>query len=438
MVGGVSADCRSAGGNGGVRLKESLATHPHSRWRRNLMQSTRASVIAFMVPLAATPILTRLYSPEDFAAAAVFNGLLVMVAGLGSWRLDWMIPNAVDADEATALAVTGAGTGVLVAALMIGAIWIVGDYVQGWRGAVILGPLLFLLPIGVLALTLRDLLNAWYVRKADLQIPSAARIAHALGRTGVSVGGGVVGAGPSGLILGQIAGAAATVGVLSGALRELVGNVRALNRATMRRVRGHVTQASLSVAVTMVLNASQMIVPILLVQYYSDVQVGWYSLMQRVAVGPLGVITTALGQSFWAEAAQLARQDRGTLRALYFRTTRRLLLMSIPLVLLCVAGPLYIGAVFGRGEWADAGYVLQAMAPVVLGTLVFAPLNHLVVHRRQAWQLIADGCRLVLVSGVIVVSSLVGIDFVLVVLLTSIASLIGYLILFALHWKVLR
>ena len=415
-----------------------MATHGYSRWRRNLIQTTGASAVAFLVPLAATPILTRLYSPEDFAAAAVFNGLLLMVAGFGSWRLDWMIPNAADADEAAALTVGGVITAGSVAALLTVAVWLIGDVIDGLRGAVILGPLLFLLPLGVLVFVLRDLLNAWYLRKADLKMPSAARITNALGRTGASVGGGAIGAGPVGLVLGQIAGAAAGGGVLSFAVREQIGRLRTIERGVVRRVRRHMTQASLSVAVTVVLTASQMIIPVLLVQYYSEVEVGWYSLMQRVAVGPLGIVTTALGQSFWAEAAQLAREDLGRLRTLYFQTTKKLLLVSIPLVLLCIAGPWYVGPLFGRGDWAQAGPVLQAMAPMVLGTLVFAPLNHLVVHRRQAWQLLADGCRLLLVTGIIVTSSVTGIGFALVVFLVSMASLVGYLILFILHWRILR
>ena len=107
-------------------------------------------------------------------------------------------------------------------------------------------------------------------------------------------------------------------------------------------------------------------------------------------------------------------------------------------MLLCAAGPLYVGPIFGRAEWADAGYVLQGMAPMVLGMLVFAPLNHLVVHRRQAWQLAADGSRLVLVTAIIVGSALVGTPFVLVVFMTSLGSLAAYVILFVLHWKIFR
>ena len=114
------------------------------------------------------------------------------------------------------------------------------------------------------------------------------------------------------------------------------------------------------------------------------------------------------------------------------------MLVSIPLVAVCLAGPWYVGPLFGREDWAQAGPVLQAMAPLVLGTLVFAPLNHLVVHRRQAWQLMADGCRLLLVVGAIVASSAAGIGFVPVVFLVSMASLAGYIILFILHWRILR
>ena len=67
---------------------------------------------------------------------------------------------------------------------------------------------------------------------------------------------------------------------------------------------------------TVVLNSSQMLVPILLIQYFSSTEVGWYSLMQRVAVAPLGIVTTSLGQSFWAEAARLAKEDRNRLRGI--------------------------------------------------------------------------------------------------------------------------
>ena len=77
-------------------------------------------------------------------------------------------------------------------------------------------------------------------------------------------------------------------------------------------------------------------------------------------------------------------------------------------MVLCVGGPLYVGPIFGQDEWATAGYVLRSLSPLVLGTLVFAPLNHLVVHRRQSWQLIADGLRLALVVGIIVGSAMAG------------------------------
>ena len=420
-------------------LRMWFGSYRDSRLRRNLVRSTRASVVAFLAPLVATPILTRLYSPEDFAAAAVFQGVLVMLAGLGCWRMDWMLPNAADQDEAVALSAAGALVGVTVSLLIAALLWSMRARFERWHGAAVLGPLLFVLPVGVFALTIRDLLNAWFLREADLKVPSTARISHALSRTAVSVGAGGADLGPSGLIAGQIAGAVASVGVLSLALRQQFKTVRGLTRERMMGVRRHASQASLSVAVTLVRNSTQMIVPILLIQYFSDAEAGWYSLMHRVAVGPLNVFTTALGQSFWAEAAKLAREDPVRLRNLHYRTTKRLLLISIPIVLLCIAGPVYIGPIFGRDEWTDAGYVFQRMAPMIVGALVVAPLNHLVVHRRQAWQLLADGCRLVLMVGIIAIgASVLSMGFHLIVFLTSMAHLISYLILFLLNRKSLR
>lgn len=402
------------------------------------MQTTRASVVAFAAPLVATPWLTRLYSPDDFAIAGVFNGVLVMVAGFGSWRLDWMIPNADDDTEALALAVTGLGCGVCIAGLLAAALWLMGGRVGSWRGGEILGPLLFLVPVAVVFSTGRDLLNAWFVRQGDLKIPSSARITQALVRTAVSVGGGVGGLnGGRGLVSGQIAGTIASVGVMSAGLRAQFPTAPRLRRIAMTALKRHLSEATLSVAVTAVLNSSQMFVPLLLIQYFSSTEVGWYSLMQRVAVAPLGIVTTSLGQSFWAEAARLAKDDPDRLRILYMKTTKRLVFVAIPLLMLCLGGPLYVGALFGQDEWTAAGYVLQSLSPMVLGILVFAPLNHLVVHRRQSWQLLADGLRLALVVSIIVISAKAGLGFVLVIFLTSMASLAGYVTLFFLHRKVL-
>ena len=395
-------------------------------------------MVAFVAPVMATPILTRLYSPDDFASAAVFSGLLVTIAGFGSWRLDWMIPNAADEDEAVVLGTAGVAIGVCVAVLSFAILWVMSAYIKGWRGAEVLGGLVFLVPVGLLVLTVRDLLNAWFVRGGDLRAASTGRIGQALAHAGVSVGVGFTAAGAAGLVLGQIAGGMVGVSIMSRAVRRLGATAIVLNRDGMDALRRHISQATLSVAVTVVFSSSQMALPILLIQYFSSTEVGWYSLMQRVALAPLGIITTALGQSFWAEASHLARVDPARLRHLYFVTTGRLLLMSIPLVVLCVCGPLYVGWIFGRDEWAESGYVLQCLAPSVVGTLVFGPLNHLVVHRRQSWQLMADGSRLVLIVAIIICSGALHLPFLLVIFLTSLASLGGYVILFLLHWKILR
>ena len=94
--------------------------------------------------------------------------------------------------------------------------------------------MLFLVPIGILFSTVRDLLHAWFVRQGDLRIPSTARIAQALGRTAVSLGGSMarLGAG-GGLVFGQIAGTIGSVGVMAGGLRGQILNAVGVRRTAV-------------------------------------------------------------------------------------------------------------------------------------------------------------------------------------------------------------
>jgi O-antigen/teichoic acid export membrane protein len=169
--------------------------------------------------------------------------------------------------------------------------------------------------------------------------------------------------------------------------------------------------------------------------FFTLTQVGWYALVFRLVTSPLSALTNALAQSFWSEAATLARDERWReLAALYRRTTRRLGYASIPVVCVCLAGPLFVGPLLGK-EWNGAGYVLMACAPWIVGAIMFSTTNHLVVMGRQRGQLLADLSRAVLSVAGIASAHFLGLGFVAAVWLASFGSLTGHVALFVLHRK---
>ena len=176
----------------------------------------------------------------------------------------------------------------------------------------------------------------------------------------------------------------------------------------------------------------------MLARHYGAAEVGYFALMQRVALGPIGLVGSAVSQSFWAEAAQLLRRDLPALRALYRRSTVRLAWVALPLGALALAGPLYVGPLFGAEAWQAAGWVLAASVPMLLGQAVISPLSHLIVHGRQRWQALWDAARVLLLVLAIEALGRAGAAFAVTVFGVSMVMAVMYGVLFAMNRAALR
>ena len=85
-----------------------VARHGNPRFARNVLRGGSGHVLAQALPLLAAPLLTRLYSPADFGALALFAAGLSMSLALATGRFEWSVPNARSARPAAALIALGA------------------------------------------------------------------------------------------------------------------------------------------------------------------------------------------------------------------------------------------------------------------------------------------------------------------------------------------
>jgi O-antigen/teichoic acid export membrane protein len=417
-----------------MTLKSMLLHPPPSTFRRNFIRVARANVVALVVPLLATPLLTRLYPPSDYGQLAIFTAVATLIGAVCTWRFDWVIPNAASRGTAAAMGVAGVSVvaGACIATTLI-VLWL--------RAERDVPPLWWLLPVGVAGIGARALLSGWFVRCNDLAPTSRATIAQSLSNTTFALVGGITQAGALGLVLANVAAAWMGIGSMARRSGDLLW--RPLRRVTARRVRAavrpHLPNASWSTLVSIV-NAASLNLPILLLALLFDArEVGWYAMMQRVVLVPTKAFTSALGGSFWAHAADHARHGRfRELAADYRRVTSRLAVASLPIIGICLAGPWMVGPLLGEAQWGGAGWVLLAMSPLFVGSLVFAPTNHLVVLDRQRLQLAADAVRLAGTALAIWIAHRLELGFVIAVGAASAASCLGHVAMFIVHSRIHR
>lgn len=424
-----------------MSLGRLLSVSTGSRFRKNFVKVARANLIALAMPILATPILTRLFSPEDYSALAVFISVLALLLAFCTWRFDWVLPNARATTMAASVFAAGAIVLVVICLALVLALPFTTLSIFDGTPLGQLGNLLFLLPVALAGGGLRQMFSGWFVRQGDLTAVSHTTVVQSAVNVVAGLGAGVAKLGALGLIVATVIAAWAGTGTLvRQAGRDLASSLRQVSLRSLRAaIQRHGSNASWSTLVAIV-NALSLSAPILtLAHFYQPHEVGWYSMMYRLVGAPMGVLTSALGQSFWSQAAEYARAKQiAELSQLYRKTTLHLGYACAPIVIVCLAGPFVIGPLLGSEEWGGAGYVLAAMTPLFVGSILFSPTNHLVVLNMQHMQLLVDFLRLILVIASIVIADYLEMGFAAVVGLASFSSFIGHAVLFFIHLRMHR
>ena len=150
------------------------------------------------------PLLTRLYTPEDFSVLAVYSSILGIVSVAACLRLEIAIPLPQrDEDAANLLALalcSSAGVAGLSALIVVlFPVQIVALVAQPK-----LLPYLWLLPLGILLSSSCAALQFWTTRKKRFSVIAKTHLTQAIGGAGTQAGLGWASIAPLGLLLGQM------------------------------------------------------------------------------------------------------------------------------------------------------------------------------------------------------------------------------------------
>ena len=378
---------------------------PGGKFARSVAVLAGGTALGQAVMALSSPILTRLYSPEDLGSLAVFSSILGMVSVLAALRYELAIPlPQYDADAAALLALSLSV--VVGASLLIGVgVRFLGGQVAAWANAPALKPHLWLLPVGVGVGGFYQVLSYWAVRKQEFGRIARTKLYQGLGASSTQIVLGLAAVGPAGLLIGQVVGQGAGGGSLAvGAWREGREHLRTVSLEALRRVAWRYRRFPKLSSFSGLLNSAGLQLPaLLLAAFYGPPVAGWFLLGQRVVGIPMTLLGQAVSQVYLGTASRLVQEDRPRLRGVFTKTAGRLLVLGlIPMSVLGAGGPWLFSRVFGP-EWLEAGSYVQLLAGAFVLQLVITPLSQtLNIIERQDIQLAWDFGRLLLVVGVLV------------------------------------
>lgn len=351
--------------------------------------------------VAATPLLTRIYSPSDFGLLALYMSIVMTLLPVISLRYEAAIPLPRDDDEAGNL-FTLSVIVVSAASLLLGGISAV------WGGAVVqllrtpeFLPFLWLVPLGLFAAGIYQVFNAWALRRSAYQAIARTRVHQGIAQIALQLGLGLGGVGPLGLLLGDAAGRTSGIRTLyRAAVRTDRTILTAATRAGMRGIAIRYRDFPILSSPAAFLNTLALQLPlILLAALFSPAVAGLMILGQRVVGLPLRLIGHSVAQVYMSEAARAAREAPETLLPMYSRLAWRLVRLGAPAIAaICLAAPWAFPMMFGD-EWRDAGLYVLLLAPMSAGQFVLSPLSQTpAILERQGVQLVADLIRVLLAA----------------------------------------
>jgi len=438
----------SDGKNGHLAVLRDVRTASMTSWWARLLVRLRAgpfaravatlagaTAVAQAISLAASPLLTRLYTPDDFGIASVFMSFLSLAVGVSALRYDLAIP--LPEDDAVARGLLTISLSCVLATTLALAVVVAGfGYgIVEWFNAPGLGPFLWLLPAGLLVAGIHQVLSSWAVRERAYGLLARRRVIQNLGAAATQVGIGVLGGGPIGLLIGEVVRQGA--GTASLAALAWRGTQRGERRSwladTIRAARVYYRYPTL-VTGSSILNAGGLFLPpVLLAKTYGTEVAGLFALAQRMVEAPVRLLGQSVGQVYFAEAAAVARGGSARLPGMYFSTAKKLFVVgSVPVLVAGMASPWLFGAIFGA-TWREAGTVAQALSWFTAVRFVAYPLSQtLNILGRQDLQAGWDVFRLMAALGTILVGAQAGLSAVNTIRLFALGLSISYLVLFLL------
>ena len=351
--------------------------------------------LAQALPLALGPWLTRLYTPAQFGAYAVFAALAANIAVVACARYDYALPLARDAAEARALmalclrVLLAVGSATLVLSVLLGALGLLHDW--AW-----LAP-------AVLAAGAVQWLSLWATRAERFASLASSRVTQHGGGTLAQVAAGVVSmsAGSAGLVAGPVLGATAALAWLRHPAPA--GGWRGLwsvpSSEWMDAARRHRQFPLLNTPHAFAGALQDTLAVALIVAWSGEPAAGFWGLALRYLKAPATLVGGAVSQALYP---RLARAGADEARAAVRQVMSLLAGFALPLVaLLMLFGPALFARLFGE-PWREAGELARALAPYIGLHFIASPLAVVTL----AWAAQGWALRLALVGQATFIAAL--------------------------------
>lgn len=347
----------------------------NNEFAKNVLTLMTGTVLAQAVPIAIIPILTRVFTPEDFGLLALYGAFVSILGVIATGRYEIAIMLPKENEEARVLLQVSALVALCISIFISIPLFIWNTEIANFLGNQAIAPWLYLVPISVLLTGVYQALTYWNNRQKKFKNTAISRVNQSLfqGMTQTGLGFAQV---SGGLIWGQFLGIVSSIAYLLRKDRSYQEIIQKTEISTLKLEMNKYKKFPKYGIIGGLCDAGATQMPVLiLTKFYSSTVTGMFSLTFRVLNMPTAIISSAIAQVLFQKVVEISHTAPEKLNSYIVKMFLFLFLLYLPAVpILFIWGDTLFAFVFGE-EWGQAGVYAGYLVIAVAIRFAVSPLS---------------------------------------------------------------
>ncbi len=346
-----------------------------SDFSRNVLIVLSGTTVAQLIPIATLPILTRLFTPDDFGLFYLFSSIsaILLIAATGKYELAILVPK--EKEEALEVGYLASLLSLFWSALIFLIIILFKNNIGALFNEPDLGLLLLFIPLQIFIKSGNDIFRYWFNRNKAFKLLTGNQILLSISNVIFRIGAGWWSWGSFGLVLATIA--AQFTGLLWYIFALFNQGFSSFKKIEMNRLKALAIKYKKfprdMVVGGLFHSGSLQLPPILLNSLFVSSIAGYFGIMNRVALIPVNTISKAYEEVFKQRISEAIHQNTPC-GPIFYRTFKQLLFISIgPAILFAFIAPYLFEWALGTA-WKEAGIYARIFAVPILLQFILTPL----------------------------------------------------------------
>jgi O-antigen/teichoic acid export membrane protein len=370
------------------------------------------SSAGYFIVLLVSPIITRIYSPEEFGRFAVFGSIVAIFSIVASLSFEFGILGSLR--RPLALRFSLAATLLASSILFVGLLASLALSVFGIVDFLLSPSEIVLAFVSCFIAVVTNISINSAIHANQSSVAARGAFLNLSMRSLLQVSFGYLFGGLNSLIYGDVVGRMiGLIAVERGTFRAALNGFFNYQKIIWKHIKGNASYVFYLTPANAIETALVWLIAPLFAIFYDPIVGGIVAMVQRLASAPLTIINQSLGQVFHHYASRMYQKD-----SMHIITNT--LLIALFTLLLLVGMMLFfwfygekISVIIFGDQWGGAGYVMFMFLPLYYLYFLSLITNRLLIIMSRTYiKLIASVFHLILLLGVLPFANLLGLDWV--------------------------